>query len=104
MKDLKTCLKGLWNMMSRQMILRSSVSVALGGLRIATSLSFVWICKRLVDVATRVSDASIAQSVAFMVTIVLVRIVLSIGTVYWSRYNTVKTQNSLRASFFDHLD
>lgn len=103
MKDLKTCLKGLWNMMSRQMILRSSVSVALGGLRIATSLSFVWICKRLVDVATRVSDASIAQSVAFMVTIVLVRIVLSIGTVYWSRYNTVKTQNSLRAAFFDHV-
>ena len=103
MKDLKTCLKGLWKMMSRQVVLRSSVSVMLGTLRIATSLGFVWICKRLVDVATHVSDAPISQSVAIMIAIVLGRIAISIGSTYWARYNTVKTQNSLRASYFAHV-
>jgi len=103
MKDFKTCLKGLWHMMSGQVILRSSVSVLLGALRIATSLGFVWICKRLVDVATHISDASISQSVAIMIAIVLTRIAISIGTTYWARYNTVKTQNMLRASYFNHV-
>ena len=49
MKDLKTCLKGLWNMSSpyRGLML---TTVFVGTLRICCSLTFVWVCKRLIDI------------------------------------------------------
>lgn len=103
MKNLKTCLRGLWHMTSADVILRSSVSVALGLLRIATSLGFVWICKRLVDVATHVSDKPIGRSVAIMIALVIIRIALAVVSTYWARVNDVKTQNSIRARFFHHV-
>jgi len=103
MKDLKTCLKGLWRMMSLPAMARSGVSVVIGALRIVVSLSFVWTCKRLVDIATGVSDSPIAVSVALLVFIVLCRIGLGVASSYWARYNVVKTQNMLRATYFDHV-
>ena len=51
MKDLKTCLKGLWNMSTpyRGLML---TTVFVGTLRICCSLTFVWVCKRLIDIVT----------------------------------------------------
>ena len=53
MKKLSTCLKALWGM-SAPVRWRMAVSVAIGLVRIAASLAFVWASKLLVDIATGV--------------------------------------------------
>lgn len=103
MKSLMTCLKGLWRMTSADVTARSCVSVALGVLRIVTSLGFVWVCKRLVDAATHVSDTPISHSVVIMIALVIARIALAVASTYWARRNDVLTQNGLRAKFFNHV-
>lgn len=102
MKDFKTCMKGLWRM-ARPVLGRDLVTVLIGGVRIAASLSFVWICKRLVDIATGVSSADLKTHIFIMVGIIVVQILTGLLANYWGSYNTIKTRNQLRLGMFSHV-
>ncbi len=102
MKDFKTCVKGMWRL-AKPALRRDSVTVCLGALRIVASLSFVWICKRLVDIVTGVVDAGLWEHVWIMIGIVLVQIICSQSSYYWEAYNITKTQNEMRQGFFSHV-
>lgn len=65
MKSLGSCLGALKRMSipaRRWMLIR----VLLGIIRIAASLSFVWICKEIVDVVTGASEAALTGRIALI--------------------------------------
>ena len=102
MKDLKTCLKGLRRIL-RPVLGRDLVMVLIGGVRIASSLAFVWICKRLVDIVTGSCEGALMPAVWTMLVIMLVQLFCNIASSYWGSLNTVKTQNDLRLGYFSHV-
>ena len=95
-------MKGLWRM-ARPVLGRDLVTVLIGGVRIAASLSFVWICKRLVDIATGVSGADLKTHIFIMIGIIVVQILTGLLANYWGSYNTIKTRNQLRLGMFSHV-
>ena len=106
MKSFKTCVKGLLLMM-KPLRLQMPVSVLIGLLRIVSSLAFVWICKRLVDIATGQAISrgpeEIGEAVLVMAGIVAVQIISSIAGQWWTAYITVAAQNRMRFETFSHV-
>lgn len=102
MKDLKTCIKGLWRH-SKPVLWRDLVTVLIGTVRIATSLLFAWICKRLVDIVTGVSAADLWDHVWIMIVIMLIQVVSALSYNWWCVYNITKTENEMRHGFFSHV-
>lgn len=105
MKSFKTCVKGLLLMM-KPLRLQMPVSVLIGLLRIVSSLAFVWICKRLVDIATGQAinrgPEEIGEAVLVMAGIVVLQIISSIAGQWWTAYITVAAQNRMRFETFSH--
>ena len=99
MIPLNQILQGL-RPMARPSRGRTLLSVLIGLVRIAASLSFVWICKRLVDIATGVSDAPLGVSIGILLGIMLIQMVCSVSASAWESYNIVRTANDLRADVF----
>ena len=89
--------------MTKPVLGRDLVTVLIGGVRIAASLSFVWISKRLVDIATGVIDAELGPHVWMMIGIILTQIICGLAANYWGSYNTIKTRNQLRLGMFAHV-
>lgn len=102
MRDFKTSLRCLIGMM-RPHRWQIAASCAIGICRIALSLGFVWICKALVDIATGVSSADLRLHIAIMLGIILMQLVEGVTESWWNGYVTLKSQNKLRASIFDHV-
>ena len=102
MKSLSACLKALWAM-SVPVRWRMGVSVAVGLVRIVTSLAFVWASKHLVDIATGVSQEPISQGVWLFLGILALQLVTVIFVNWWDSYNLVKAQNQLRKDLFAHV-
>ncbi len=75
----------------------------LGLVRIAASLSFVWVCKELVDIVTGVSEAELSGRIVIMVCVMTVQILCGIGASYSQKYGIVTVQNTLRADLFGRL-
>ena len=102
MKKFAVCLQALWGM-SAPVRWRMAVSVAIGLVRIAASLGFVWTSKYLVDIATGVKDQPIGPAIALFAGV----LALQLGTVvlanWWDAYNQVKAQNLLRKDLFGHV-
>lgn len=101
-RSFKVCLKGLRTML-RPHRAKVLVSVLIGLVRIAASLSFVWVCKALVDIATGHSDAPLSLYVGIMIGIILVQIASGLGASYWENLTLVKAQNSMRSDVFSHV-
>ena len=57
--------------MARPVRGRMLLSVLIGLVRIAASLAFVWICKRLVDIATGVLDAPLPLHIGILLGVVI---------------------------------
>lgn len=102
MKSFRTCLKGL-RTMARPLRGQIAVGVAIGLVRIAASLAFVWICKRLVDIATGTLQAPLGESIAIMAAILLVQILSTVASSWWESYITVEAQNKFRHQTFSHV-
>ncbi len=77
--------------------------ILLGLVRIAASLSFVWVCKELVDIATGVSSAPLSSRIVLMVCIMLTQLICGVGSSYCQNYGIVTVQNDLRHSLFGRL-
>ena len=102
MKSVGYCLKAAIRM-SRPARWRMLVSFLIGLVQIAASLSFVWISKALVDVATGDRSGSLWSYVILMASIMLLQIALRLFAAWWEKMNVVKTQNILRRSHFSHV-
>ncbi|MBP3203690.1 MAG: ABC transporter ATP-binding protein [Bacteroidales bacterium] len=95
-------MKALWAM-SYPVRWRMWVTLALGVVRIAASLSFIWASKYLVDIATRQSPDPLGPAIGLFVGILLVQLVTLIAGNWWEAYNQVKCQNILRLELFSHV-
>ena len=82
---------------------RVAVGVGIGLVRIAASLAFVWICKRLVDIATGAIDAPLGGSIALMAGILAIQILGNVAASWWESYISVEAQNGFRHSVFAHV-
>lgn len=102
MKDLRTCLKGLGGMV-RPMTGKILVSCLMGAVRIAASLSFVWVCKALVDIATGVSDSSLMLYVWIMIGIMVLQMAVNTAASWWENYIVTDAQNDMRKQVFGHV-
>ena len=102
MKSFRICLKALYRM-SAPVRWRMLVSVLIGIVRIAASLSFVWASKHLVDIATRVSDAPLWQGIWIFVGILVVQLCTVVLANWWDGFCEVKSRNALRMSTFAHV-
>ena len=79
---------------------RILLSVFIGVVRIAASLGFVWICKRLVDIATGEIEAPLPLHVGILLGVMLLQLVCSVAASAWESYNNVRTGNELRKDTF----
>ncbi|MBE6244474.1 MAG: ABC transporter ATP-binding protein [Bacteroidales bacterium] len=102
MKSVGYCLRAAIRM-SRPARWRMLVSFLVGLVQIAASLSFVWISKALVDVATGDRNGSLWFYVILMASIMLAQIILRLFAAWWEKMNVVKTQNILRRNHFSHV-
>ena len=89
--------------MSSTLRWRLLVSIAVGLVRIAASLGFVWASKHLVDIATKVSSDSLGRGIALFIGILAVQIAVIIFANWWNSYNSVKAQNHIRNQLFGHV-
>ena len=102
MKNFRSCMKGMGAML-KPLRWRVAVGVGIGLVRIAASLAFVWICKRLVDIATGTLEAPLGGSIGLMAGILVVQILGNVGASWWESYITVEAQNGFRHSIFAHV-
>ena len=89
--------------MSATLRWRMLVSIAVGLVRIAASLAFVWASKHLVDIATKVSDGSLGIGIALFIGILVIQIATIIFANWWNTYNRTKAQNHIRNELFGHV-
>ena len=99
MIPLRQTLRGL-RPMARPVRGRIALSVLIGVVRIAASLGFVWICKRLVDIATGELDAPLRLHIGILLGIMLLQLLCSVAASAWESYNSVRSGNELRRDTF----
>ena len=102
MKSIASCLRTAV-VLSRPARWRILVSFLVGLFQIAASLSFVWISKALVDIATKERPGSIWFFAGVMAGIMALQIILRLFAAWWEKMNMVKTQNLLRRNHFSHI-
>ena len=102
MIPIRQIIRGL-RPMARPVRGRAALSVFIGIVRIAASLGFVWICKRLVDIATGVTDAPLRLHIGIMLGIMLLQLVCSVCASAWESYNIARTANELRKETFGRV-
>ena len=102
MIPLRQIIRGL-RPMARPVRGRAALSVFIGIVRIAASLGFVWICKRLVDIATGVTDAPLRLHIGIMLGIMLLQLLCSVCASAWESYNIARTANELRKETFGRV-
>ena len=102
MSKFKASLKAL-GIMVRPLTGSLAVSVAIGLVRIAASLGFVWVCKALVDIATGERTGSLGLFIGILIGIMLVQIAASAAASYWENYISVNTLNRIRFETFTHV-
>ncbi len=82
---------------------RIAVTVLIGLVRIGASLAFVWICKKLVDIASGVSDRPIGPAVGILAGVMLLQLAANVGFHYWQGIVEVKTRLKMREELFSHI-
>ena len=102
MKSFRTCLKGLGTMF-RPVRWKIYISIFIGLARIAASLGFVWICKRLIDIATGNVGASLWGNIGLMIAIMSFQLLCNIVANWWNSYINVKVKNEERYRIFNHV-
>ncbi|MBO7644648.1 MAG: ABC transporter ATP-binding protein [Bacteroidales bacterium] len=99
MRPFRECLRGLVRMV-RPHRFRILVSVLIGVAAVAASLSFVWLSKKVVDLATGAASGEMNTFVAFLLGIMLFQVVLRVAARYWEGLIVVRAQNAMRADMF----
>lgn len=101
-KRVRGSVKWLWEM-SRGHRFSVLCAGALWTLKAVLSILFVWVCKRLVDMATGGGGGAIGWLTAMMLALTLVRPILSLAGERMSRKAEQGLSNGMRISIFSHL-
>lgn len=99
MKAFRECFRGLMRTL-RPHLGRILFSGIIGLVGVAASLAFVWMSKRVVDIATGEFPGDLMRFVILLLGIMLVQVIARVGGNYWQGIIVVKAQNSLRAGTF----
>lgn len=102
MKSLGYCIRNLISF-SRSAMRWGLAYILLGIIRTLLSLTFVWVCKELVDIATGESQEPLGQWTAFMIACIVLQICCRIASSYCEQYGRINIQNNLRARLFYSL-
>lgn len=102
MQSFRACVGGLVKE-ARPVRGKILVSVLLGACQVAASLFFVWISKRVVDIATGHYDGPLDSNVAIMAGIMLVQILLAVAARYWEGLIVIKDANRTRSAVFERV-
>lgn len=78
-------------------------SVLAGTFRIAASLTFVWLCKHLIDIATHQADGNIATGLAAMAGCIVLQLLLSSLTSRLYAHTEISLRNRLRQDLLEHI-
>lgn len=84
-------------------VLRTTVSVLSGLVRVAASLAFVWVSKLLVDIATGVEDGELTRAAIFMGVLILIKILGGTFESWWEKRNVVMTGITVQNKTFGRL-
>ena len=102
MRNFKSCIKGLHGFagVARGRML---LCVLIGLIGVAASLSFVAVCKTLVDIATGTLDKPIMPYVWGMIGIMLLQLLSHVAYDYIEGLNSIRTQIRIRRSLYAHV-
>lgn len=89
--------------MTRPVRTRLLVSALIGLVRVAASVTFVWLSKVLVDIATGLDGRPLFTYAAYMVAVMVVQIICNVASSWWQNYLVVETQNKMRLDLFSGL-
>ncbi len=99
---IKDSIKWLWRASKGHRF--SILCVGVTGLfRVVISLVFIWICKRIIDNVTGAADGDLGVLIAVMITLMILRLILSIASERISRKAETGLTNKLRLGIFNHL-
>lgn len=98
----RECINWLWKA-SKGVRGRVAVCSVLGGLHVAASLAFVWVCKRLIDIVTVDKDESMTWYIAAMAVCMLLQTVISALETRVMNHGDIILKNRLRHRIFSGL-
>lgn len=75
----------------------------MGVARVTISLTFIWVCKRIIDRVTGASDGGLNVLIAVMTALMLTRLLLSLASERISRKAEAGLTNRTRLEIFTHL-
>lgn len=102
---MKKMLKWLWARLSGVRLMLVG-AYAIGCLRIVVSLSFVWVSKTLIDLATqtpRADEHSLWTCAGVLAALMLTEMLMSIANTYMCSKAEIKFKNSLREYLYRHV-
>ena len=102
MKDFRTCNRALLRAM-KPVWWKTALTAVLGVLSVCLSIAFVWISKRVTDIATGELDLPFLGNVYIFVGVLLLQVAVKTAAQYWLSLVTVKTQNARRAEGFGRV-
>lgn len=89
--------------MSRHSRWRITISILAGLVRVVASLSFVWVCRLLVDIVTHHSNVPLNRAITLLAVTLVVLISSRVFSSWWESMTEVKTKNYLRRKYFEHV-
>lgn len=78
-------------------------SILVGTIRIGVSLTFVWLCKHLIDIATRQADGNIVTGLAAMAGCIALQLLLSSLVSRLYADTEISLRNRLRQNLLEHI-
>ena len=102
MKDILKYMRWLWShsVGARVAIL---VNILLGSLNVGLNLLFIFLCKRLVDIATGVEAGSLGEYTVFVLAVVVLRLVVSTINVRVENLSNSKMNFIIRKGLYSNL-
>lgn len=100
--SLKSGVKWLWNtsLGYRVPIL---ASILVGTARIGVSLTFVWLCKYLIDIATHQTDGDIVTGLVLMTVCIILQLLMSSLLSRLYTHSEICLRNRLRHNLLEHI-
>lgn len=98
----RECLQRIWKA-SKGFSARIVLITAIGGLSVCASLFFVWISKRLVDIATGDAEGNITVCIVWTIACMLFQLLIWTVASWLETQNGVMLNNKLRYWLFSHL-
>lgn len=100
--SIKEGIRWLWNA-SQGYRVPILASILAGTTRIGISLTFVWQCKHLIDIATHQADGNIAIGLASMTGCIVLQLLLSSLVNRLYAHTEISLRNRLRQNLFEHI-